>query len=612
MDTTKISFEDIRTEIKNYLSQQDTFKDYNFTAPGISVLVDALAYTSHYLVRYANFSINECFLDSAQLRHNVVSQAKQIGYFPYQWKSAKAKVILRYFPANADEWKVNSNIGAIKLPEGTTFIGENDEGETFLFRTTEQQGFKKEKDGTWAAELEIVEGTFTTDSFVQDEMYISRYYLQNERADLDYLSIRIHENEADMDGVPWRPAKEMVDFGPNATLYYLQETFDEKVEVYFGDGKISKLPAPYSIIKISYLVTNGPAANNIANFKLATTIDTSPAEVIFENGEKIRIPIAQSSFTVSCNPDGYSSGGAERENIESIKLNAPMYWQAQDRAVTIQDYNALLINKFGGWLKSVISWGGETAIPPRYGKVIICGLGKYSEILSPSQKQEILEYLNAKNLPDIDVEIIDPDPVQVDVNIVVDWWKWKTTLTATDIKNKLIEETEKFFEQYLSSFNVKMKYSSLLIALTAVTEAIDNLVVHMTLTKHITPDWRHTTTYEINFLNPIEPGSVLIGPWTVGSTQLSCWDMPKVDASGKTEEHGILYLGKSSKDNSSKEAIGSVNYDTGEVVLSSYKFDNGVVNSIPVSASPNVLNIATAKNGIFRLNSVTIDAEERV
>jgi hypothetical protein len=223
-----------------------------------------------------------------------------------------------------------------------------------------------------------------------------------------------------------------------------------------------------------------------------------------------------------------------------------------------------------------------------------------------------MEYLEAKNLPDIDVVLIDPDPVHVDVRVVADWWKWKTTMVATDMKNKLEKEVRKFFEQYLSSFNVKLKYSSLLMALNAVSDAIDNLVIHMHLTKYIKPDWRHTATYEINFLNPVEPGSVLVGPWIVGAYQMSCWDVPKVDPSGKTEQFGILYLGKASRTNSTKEAIGTVNYDTGEVVINSYKFDAGVVNSIPVTAAPNVLNIATAKNGIFKLNSVTIDAEERV
>ena len=272
MDTSKLSFEEIKGEIKKYLSNQDTFKDYNFSAPGMSVLVDALAYTSHYLIRYANFSINECFLDSAQLRHNVVSQAKQIGYFPYQWKTAKANVILRYVPSTVDKWKID--MSDVKVPEGTTFSGENIDGETFIFRTTKQYDFKKDEKGIWHADIELVEGTFTEDVFVQDEMYVSKFCLLNSNADLDYLTVRVFESDSDLDGELWKPAKALVDFGPSSKLYYLQETYDEQIEVYFGDGKISKMPDPYNIIKIGYLVTHGPEANNIASFKLTSTVDS--------------------------------------------------------------------------------------------------------------------------------------------------------------------------------------------------------------------------------------------------------------------------------------------------------------------------------------------------
>lgn len=593
MDTTKISFQGIKEEIVDYLKGQETFKDYNFTAPGMSVLVDALAYTTHYLVRYANFSINECFLDSAQLRHNVVAQAKQIGYMPYQWKTAKARIVMKYVPTDAAKWR--ANLKDLKIPEGTTFVGQNIDGDSFLFRTTEQHGFTLDEKGNWCSEMEIVEGTFVEDKFTQDEMYMSRYYLTNEQVDLEYISVHVHESDADVEGQQWKPAASLTDFGRKSPLYYLQEAYNEKIEVYFGDNKISRMPDPYNIIKVRYLATNGPEANDIADFKLSSTIDSKYGIGDFE--------------IICLNP---SAGGATRESIESIQFNAPMHWQAQDRAVTIQDYNALLLGQFGGWLKSVVSWGGETAVPPRYGEVEICCLGRYSEILSPVQKSQILEYLESKNLPDIDVVLIDPDPVAVDVRIVVDWWKWKTTQSGSDIRNKLDEATRKFFEQYLSSFNVKLKYSSLLMTLTKVSDAIDNLVVHLSLIKYITPDWKHTSTYKISFLNPIEPGSVVVGPWTIAGTQLSCWDVPKVDSGGKTEQTGVLYLGKSSKSTSSREPIGIVDYDSGEVTINSYKFDDGVVNSIPVAVSPSVLNIATARNGIFKLNSVSIDAEERV
>lgn len=604
MDTRDISFNGIRSDIQQYLSEQDTFKDYNFEAPGISTLIDALAYTTHYLVRYANFSINECFLDSAQLRHNVVSQAKQIGYFPYQWKTAKAKIILKYKPQNASEWQ-DADLSQVKIPAGTMFQGENEEGETFVFRTVEQAGFKLDERKSWYAELTIVEGTFTEDVYTQDEMYISRYYLMNEKADLDFIEVRVFESESDKEGELWRRAESLVDFGPDSPLYYIQEAFNDKIEIYFGDGRISKMPMPYSVIKVKYLITSGPKANNIGEFVLYSSIGSysqSDFEVIVpemvDNETKRRVKCV-------------SYGGADREPIESIKLNAPMYWQAQDRAVTIQDYSALLLAKFGGWLKSVIAWGGETAVPPRYGEVIICGLGKYADILSPVQKNEIMEYLEAKNLPDIDVVIVDPDPVDVALKIVVDWWKYKTTKSETDIRNEIERRAYAFFEQYLSAFNVKLRYSNLLMNLTAASEAIDNLIATFTLTKMITPDWKHTKTYNINFLNPITPGSVVVGPWTTIGTRLSCWDVPELDASGKTKQHGILYISRSTTYSVTKEPVGTVDYDSGEVILSSYKFDDGVVNAVPVSAVPNVLNIGTSSTGIFRLKSVTIDMEER-
>jgi hypothetical protein len=279
--------------------------------------------------------------------------------------------------------------------------------------------------------------------------------------------------------------------------------------------------------------------------------------------------------------------------------------------VTIQDYQAPLLAKFGGWLKSVIAWGGEPAVPPRYGEVMICGLGRYSDILSPAQKGEIMQYLEAKNLPDIDVVIVDPEPVEVDLKIVVDWWKFKTTSTETELKNEIERRAWDFFEQYLSAFNVKLRYSNLLMNLTEASEAIDNLLASFTLTKYIYPDWKHAATYSVSFLNPLTPGSVVIGPWKAAGAVMSCWDVPALDASGKTEQYGTLYISRTSSKTVEKKAIGIVDYDSGEVVMHSYKFDDGVVNAIPVAAVPNVLNLATSSTGIFRLKSVTVDMEER-
>lgn len=592
MDTTQITFNGIRADIVDYLQKQDTFKDYNFTAPGISTLIDALAYTSHYLVRYANFAINECFLDSAQLRHNVISQAKQIGYIPYQWKAAKANITLKSkYASNI------SDLSGVKVNTGTMFSGHNEDGISFIFRTTKEAMFKLDESGYFICNLEIVEGTFLEDSYTQDELYTTHFYLLNNEIDLDYLTVNVYESESDNEGEQYYRARYLSDFGKDARIYYIQEGYNDKLEIYFGDGKISKKLEPYNIVKVNYLYTHGPEANNIARFYLLNSI----------SGHNI------GDFDIIVNEP--SSGGAEKESIESIKMNAPKFYQAQDRAVTIQDYNALLMNEFGGWLKSVMAWGGENDIPPRYGEVLICCLGKYSDNISPRQKEEIKNYLENRNLPDITVVLLDPDPMYVDARITVDWRPLDTTVNKDTLLQQLRDTITNHFEMNISSFDTKLRYSQLLIDLTSVNKAIDDLLVTFTLKKMLKPDYKITTNYTFNFMNPILPTSVIIGPWTNerGATYtISDYvESKKEEIEAINDSTGILWMTKSYKNGyNTIEKIGKVDYTTGEIYINTYQFDPGVVKNIPVVVSPDVLNIQTAKNGILKLNEVYIDIEE--
>ena len=611
MENNQVSFEGIKSELIEYLKNQDTFKDYNFAGAGISTLIDALAYTSHYLIRYANFSLNECFLDSAQLRHNVLSQAKQIGYFPYQYKAAKANITLRA--------TLSSNymdLQGVKVPEGTIFSGTNEDGTSFVFRTTEEIMFKKDAAGYYYANFDIVEGTMLTDSFVQDELYTSRFFLLNNEIDTDYLTVTVYQSETDKEGVQYHRAKSLSDFGLDkenseitikkygkySKLYYIQEAYNGKLEIYFGDNKMSQGLEPYNIIKVKYLLTAGPRANNIANFKMLGTI---------ENYE-----IA--SFNLYVNTPSY--GGADRESIDSIKSNAPQYYQAQDRAVTVKDYNALLINKFGGWLKAVTSWGGEDNIPPQFGYVYLCCLGRYSELLSPRQKSDIITYLEDKNLPDIDVIITDPEPIYVLSRITVDWRPRNTTVTRTKLLALLREAIDKHFEKNISSFNSKLKYSQLLMELTNTNRAIDNLLVSFTLKRMLKPDYTVATTYKVEFMNPITPTSVTIGPWTIGDVNYSISDYienKKTQIEAVNDTTGVLYLTKSNTNlkggtTTTTKRIGTVDYTTGEIIINSYQFDAGVVHNIPVIAVPNILNIKAAKNAILKLDDIVIDIEDLV
>ena len=236
--------------------------------------------------------------------------------------------------------------------------------------------------------------------------------------------------------------------------------------------------------------------------------------------------------------------------------------------------------------------------------------------MSPRQKTDIITYLEDKNLPDIDVIITDPEPIYIDARIVVDWRPYNTTITKTNLTSLLNETITKHFQQNISSFNSKLKYSQLLMELTNTNRAIDNLLVSFTLMRYLKPDYTVATTYKIDMMNPIVPTSVVIGPWMIGNTTYSISDFienKKTQIEAANDTTGYLYLSKSVENGLlTTKKIGSVDYKTGEILINTYQFDPGIVKNIPVVATPNILNIKTAKNAVLKLNNVVIDIEELV
>lgn len=581
MDTTQATYEGVRKNIVEYLSSNPTFKDYNFTAPAISTLIDALAYTSHYLIRYANFSLNECFLDTAQLRSNVVSHANELGYIPYQYRAARVKLRLRIKDVVASSIK-----DSIKIPVDTTFLATSLETKkTYTFRTTEQFMFVQDEDKNWYADIEAIEGAFVTEKFYQDEYYTTKYYLINDKIDTDYMTVTVYNSQSDTIGCEFKPVKDITSFDDDAPLYFLQEASNGKVEVYFGDGKVARKIFPYSVIKIKYLVTNGSKANNIISFNLNTNIS------ILKNSD-ISIEVLEPS-----------SEGADREDIESIRFNAPKFYQSQDRAVTISDYNALLINEFGGWIDSVVSWGGEDNIPPQYGSVFICMKPKYSEVLSPSQRTKITTYLEKKNMPCIDVQIVDPSYIDVVMDLKVDWYAYKTPRQKNEMYSLIEEAVKNFFAMNITAFSSKFKYSKFLTTLSEIDKSIDSILTDIKLRQYLLPVSNVETSYRLEFLNNIEAGSVMIGPWFV-SGDTNIYTIEDRDADGK------LYVCSTS---GSRILIGTVDYESGKVSINNYKFGSNInLALIPVTCVPLAHNISISKNYLLKLTDLTIEINENI
>lgn len=577
-DTTQATYEGIRQNIVDYLSSNPTFKDYNFTAPAISTLIDALAYTSHYLIRYANFSLNECFLDTAQLRNNVVSHAKSFGYIPHQYKASKVKLRLKV---------TNNSINITedtKIPIDTTFLATtSDMSKTYTFRTLNQYKFKKDDDNVWYADIEAIEGTFVTEKFLQDEYYTTRYYLINDKIDTEYMNVIVYASQSDTVGVEYSPVTDITSFDSDAKIYFLQEAYNGKMEVYFGDGKLAAKLNPYSIIQVTYLVTNGSLANNIVNFNLSNDINN----------------ISRSNFKIEVLSP--SSEGADKETIESIRYTAPKYFQAQDRAVTTSDYNALLTNKFGGWIDSIVSWGGEDNIPPQYSSVFVCIKPKYTEVLSPNQKKQITTFLESKCLPCIDVQIQDPSYIDIIMNLNIEWYQYKTSKQKNDIYT-LIEDTIKnYFNVNITSFSSKFKYSKFLSVISELDDSIDSILTEIKLRQYLLPISNIETSYRLEFLNKIEPGSILIGPWYMSGDN-------NIYTIADGDSDGNLYVYTSS---GFKSLIGSVNYESGQISINNYEFKSNInLSKIPVVCVPSVQNINLSKNYLLQLSDLTININE--
>lgn len=576
MKNSAVTFDGIRKSIIETLSADPTFKDYNFTAPAISTLIDALAYVSHYHIRYANFALNETFLDSAQLRKNVVSRARELAYIPYQYSAAKATIKLK-----VDGRTCNVAVDN-KVPENTMFLASS--GNTsYIFRSVKQAVFEQVDDVYWEATVDLIEGTWVEETFKQDEHYTNRYFLLNDRVDINTLDVTVYQNSSYTSSEKFIPREDITSFGPDNPIYYLQEAYNGKLELYFGDGVLSKKLQPGNIIRVRYLVTNGGVANNIVSFALMNNISAT----IGTNNVKVEL-VEQ------------SHSGGDREDIESIRFNAPKFFQRQDRNVTTSDYNVAVTSKFGGWIDSITSWGGEDNEPyPQYAKIFICVKPKYTDILSPAQKTAIIEHLNKKNLPCIEPVIVDPEYINVIMTLEIDWKQYETDYTRKQIQTLIEEKIANFFKTNITSFKTTFRYSKFLTELTAIDSSIDSIVTNVKLQQFLIPDTKITSSYVFNFGNRIVEGSVLIGSWTENNSRTvhTMYD----DGEGNlVHTHG-----------QTKEIIGSVDYMKGVVKVNSYLFGNGVQpTKIPVVVSPYGQNINLSENYLLKLTNLTVNINE--
>jgi hypothetical protein len=498
INVTELDFDAIKSNIKEFLSGQEQFQDYDFEGSAMSVLMDTLAYNTHYNALYNNMTINEMFLDSARKRSSVVSLAKHLGYTPRSAKCASATVNITV--AGGTSSPTNLTIPAFSQ-FNTTVDGTS---LTFFNRgsiTTNRNGNTYTFTG-----VEIHEGAPLSNKFLVSNG--ARYIVPNADIDLDTLTVRVQESSTSSFYETYSRADTLVKATPDSKLYWIKEIDDSLYELTFGDGNLGKALSNGNVIHIEYFVSSKEIANGARAFTY--------------NGSTLL-----SGSTITITTTSPASNGSDREDIESIRFNAPKMYSAQNRAVTPDDYKALIYASVPE-AKSVSVWGGEDNNPPVYGKTFICVKPKNASKLTSVQKASIISsVLSQRSVVSVTPEILDPEYINIALDVTIYYNEQETTKTASEIETIVTNAIFKYDDDDLQRFDGMFRFSKLSRIIDAADPSIVSNITTVLLRRRLIPRYNVSAQYILNIINPIyadgqgEAGSFLTtGFFIAGSDEV--------------------------------------------------------------------------------------------
>ena len=475
---TELDFDNIKTNLKTFLKAQEEFKDYDFEGSGMSVLLDTLAYNTHYLGFNANMLANEMFLDSASLRSSVVSHAKTLGY---ETTSVRAPVATINVTLSTD-----SNTKTMSA--GTAFSTTVD-GTDYQFVTIADVTASNTGSAVPFESVKIYEGTYVTTRYTVDTSDVDQSFtLNNPNSDTSTLTVKVQTSAADTTTTTYTKATDITQLSSDSTVYYLQEVDGGKFEVYFGDGTVSKSLSDGNIVILQYVVTNKSEANGASSFTSPSSIDGITA--------------------VTTTTVASAAGGADPETISSIKINAPLDYAAQGRAVTVDDYKTYTKKLFAN-TQAVSVWGGEdgsfdtstgVSSNPEYGKVFISIKSTTGENLTTEQKSNLVTAFAPFKVASVTPVIVDPETTFLILNTNFQYDSTSTTSTKDELASLVNTTISNYSTTDLQDFNNVFRHSKLLRLIDETDTAILNNTTTVTMGKFFTPVVGESS-YNINFNN---------------------------------------------------------------------------------------------------------------
>lgn len=592
-NVTELDFDQIKLNLKNYLQSQEEFRDYDFDGSGLSVLLDVLAYNTHYNAVVAHFALNEAFLDSAQIRGNVVTRAKLLGYTPRSVIAPRAKLTITV--------DVTSEIGTIPniltLERGSKLTTVVD-GEEYQYVVLNTQSSLIQTTGGQSTftfeDVEIAEGEYKQLKYrVDSKIENQKYQISDKDGDTSTLRVRVQQNQESSSFDIYSPFESLLNTDSESQVYFLQENANEYFEIYFGDGVTGKKPVNDNIVTIDYVYTLGPDSNGANTFSMVDDISG------FSN---ITIDTMQAS-----------SGGVNRETVESIRYNAPLTFVSQNRAVTSDDYRSIIQKEFFN-IDSISCWGGEDNDPPDYGKVYISIKPLIGDELTQNEKDQITGViLKNKNVVSITPEIVDPNYTFLELDVYFKYNPNLTDRTAVELNSVVRDTISDYNFNNLNKFDGVFRHSQLLRAIDNADPSIQNSTVRPYMFMNITPRNNIDNNFELRFTSPIfqsgESETFVLSstPFIINGIEHFFGDLPIDDSS---DRRVIVYRVINGENIIVINDAGLITPGEGKVVLNNFRPDT--TDPIRITVTPDSLDLAPKRNQLIAIDSLRVNITPEV
>ena len=597
VSVTELDFDDIKTNLKTFMRNQNEFTDYDFEGSGINALLDVLAYNTHYLAMNVNMAANEMFLDSASIRSTVVSHAKTLGYTPSSARAPSATVNVTL-----------NNFGALTtatIPSNTVFTSTIDDV-SYQFRTIAEFTATVTNGVLSFSNIPIYEGTMVKNRYVVDTKNVDqKFKLTNNRADTTTLTVKVFPDASSSSFTTFNLATDITQVGSNSNVYFLQEGDGGMFEIYFGDGIVGKAVSDNNIVVLEYIVTNKTKANGAKNFTTAATI-SGITDV--------------TTATVSV-----ASGGSEPESIQSIKLNAPLDYAAQGRAVTPEDYKSIIPKVYPN-TKSVQVWGGEDNSTAVFGRVYISLVPTSGSITASAKETIISDLKNTYTIASVTPVIVDPITTFIRLNVVFKYNSKQTTKTSETLVSNVRAALTNYDTNNLQKFDNIFRHSQVTGVIDDTDESILSNITTVQLSQFLTPTLNSTTKYEIEFNNALynpHSGHNTDGGGILSSTGFTIsGDANEMflddDGNGNVR---LYYFTDGTTKTYKDSTAGVVDYTSGKIELTALNItsvssvDGAASSKIRIVVTPNSTDVVAVRNQILQIdfaNTTVASSEDTI